>query len=147
MPARSIPASATRTGTSRTPPARTWRRSAGFATRSRRGSTRCFPNSAPSAPERDRSADQEAHHRGADRELRAVLADLATHVGHLNPAGAQSVNRARELVALLDDVVPDLLGRAAARGRWCPAPIASSWKGPAGRRAHDESSCPSKAAL
>jgi hypothetical protein len=39
-----------------------------------------------------------------------VLADLPLDVGGLNPAVPQGVDRARELLALLDDVAPDLLG-------------------------------------
>ena len=65
--------------------------------------TPCCRASAP--PERDRAADQEADDGRADRELGAVLANLALDVGDLHPAAAERVHRAGELVALLDDVL------------------------------------------
>jgi hypothetical protein len=67
-------------------------------------------NSAPPAAERDRPADQEAHDGRADREFRSVLANLTADIGHLHPAVPQRIDRAGELLALLDYVVPDLLG-------------------------------------
>src|SRR6266511_962841 len=111
---------------------------------------RRLSRSAAPAAQGDRPADQEADYGGPHRELRPVLADLTADVGHLHPAVAQRVDRARELMTLLDDVVPDLLGRAATGRRRRPASVASGWKGPARRGAHDMSSCPfcpSKAAL
>ena len=94
--------------------------------------TRALASARAPAPERDRSADQEADHRRADRELGPVLADLAAHVGHLDPAVAEGIDGARELLALLDDVVADLLGRARPGRRGRPAPVASGLKRPAG---------------
>src|SRR5690349_4996490 len=79
-----------------------------------------------------------------------MLADLALHVGDLEPAVAEHVDRARELLALLDDVPADLLSRARPR-RWRgPAAVAAGRESLAGEGAHDpSSSCPfsAKAAL
>src|SRR5919197_4421321 len=58
----------------------------------------------------DEPADREPDHRGADRELAPVGADLASPVGELRNAIAEHLHRAAELVALALDVGADLIG-------------------------------------
>src|SRR5262245_12932392 len=102
---------------------------AGAGSAARASARRALPSLAAAA-QRDQATDEKAHHRGPGGELGAVLADLALDVGDLDPAVSEGLHGARELLALLDDVAPDLLGRARTR-RWRrPAPVAASLKGP-----------------
>src|SRR6185312_5987735 len=60
----------------------------------------------------DAAADHEAGDRGGDQRLSSVLAELAAPVRQRDDLGAQRLDRAAELDAVLLDRGADLLGRA-----------------------------------